>query len=100
MGVSPPASEAGASDLISPRPRCGAAARSGWAAARLRSPAVLGLERSAGEVGDQLRRRGVEPDDVEHPGIGRVGDREPVRNHADHNQPCGGSARFLTGTTG
>ena len=45
--------------------------RSCWAAARLRSPAARSdeSERAAGEVGDQLRRRGVEADDVEHPGI-------------------------------
>jgi hypothetical protein len=71
MGVSPPA--------LGPvrlpgfaTPARGAAARSGWVAARLRFAhcAALGSERSAREVGDQLRRRGVESNDVEHPGIG------------------------------
>src|SRR5438132_1637187 len=45
-------------------------------------------EGAAGEVGDELRRRGVEADDVEHPRVVRVGDREAVRDHADHDQPC------------
>jgi len=49
--------------------------------------AAPGSECDAGEVGDQLRRRGVEPDDVEHPRVGRVGDREPVRDHPDDHQP-------------
>ena len=44
-------------------------------------------EGAAGEVGDQLRRRRAEADDVEHPRVGRVGDREAVRDHADHDQP-------------
>jgi hypothetical protein len=35
-------------------------------------------EGAAGEVGDELRRRGVEADDVEHPRVVRVGDREAV----------------------
>jgi hypothetical protein len=37
---------------------------------------------SASEVGAQLRRRGVEADDVEQPRVGRVGDREAVRDRA------------------
>ena len=45
-------------------------------------------EGAAGEVRDQLRRRGVEAHDVEHSRIGRVCDREAVRDHADHDQPC------------
>ena len=48
---------------------------------------ALPSERAAGEVGDQLRRRGVEADDVEHARVVRVGDREAVRDHADHDQP-------------
>ena len=38
-------------------------------------------ESAASEVGDELRRRGVEANDVEHPRVGRVGDREAVRDH-------------------
>src|SRR5436853_450568 len=45
------------------------------------------LEGPAGEVGDELRRCGVEPDDVEHPRICRIGDREAVRDHAHDNEP-------------
>ena len=48
---------------------------------------ALVSESAAGEVGDQLRRRRVEADDVEHARVGRVGDREAVRDHADHDQP-------------
>lgn len=55
-----------------------------------RPPAPSSGSQSAprGEVGDQLRRRGVEAQDVEHPAICRVGDREAVHDHADHHQPC------------
>ena len=66
-------------------PRCGA---SGLLSLCVRAPrGALLSERAAGEVGDELRRRGVEADDVEHPRVGWVGDREAVRDHADHDQP-------------
>ena len=41
-----------------------------------------------GEVGDELRRRGVEAHDVEHPRVGGIGDGERVGDHPDHYQPC------------
>ena len=44
-------------------------------------------EGAACEVGDELRRGGVEAADVEHPLVVRVGDREAVRDPADHDQP-------------
>jgi hypothetical protein len=48
---------------------------------------ALHLERAAREVEDQLRRRGVEADDVEHPRIRGISDRELVRNHPANDQP-------------
>src|SRR6266542_5364508 len=56
-----------------------------WFEGRSRRPPLS--EGAAGEVGDELRRRGVEADDVEHPRVVRVSDREAVRDHADHDQP-------------
>jgi hypothetical protein len=52
----------------------GVAARSGWAATRLliARGCAVDSQRSAGEAGDQLRRRGIEADDVEHPGMAGV----------------------------
>ncbi len=50
-------------------------------------PLANSSEGAAGEVRDQLRRRGVEAHDVEHSRIGRVCDREVVRDHADHDRP-------------
>src|SRR6478735_9072058 len=55
---------------------------------------ALVSESAASEVGDQLRRRRVEADDVEHPRVVRVSDREAVRDHADHDQPCVDSRRM------
>src|SRR5262249_56749957 len=43
-------------------------------------------ERAAGEVRDELRRRRVEADDVEHARIVWVSDREAVRDHADDDE--------------
>ena len=54
-------------------------------------------EHAAGEVRDQLRRRGVEADDVEHARVVRVGDREAVRDHSDDDQ-LGRDARRRGGT--
>src|SRR6476646_3661517 len=51
-------------------------------------PARVVLQLAAGEPADHLRCRGVEPDDVEHAGVVRVGDGEAVRDHSDHDQPC------------
>ena len=80
--------------LRPPRPeRCAGASRL-LCEGRLAAPPS---ERAAGEVGDQLRRRGVEADDVEHARVVRVGDREAVRDHADHDQP-GVDARRAGGT--
>src|ERR1700757_677877 len=52
MGGSPPASEAGASDLVSPRPRAAPPPESCWVAARplFVGFVLCGSERSAGEV--------------------------------------------------
>jgi hypothetical protein len=50
--------------------------------ARPPSAPAGGSERVAGEIGDQVRRRGVEADDVEHPGrrsCGRPREGESLR---------------------
>jgi hypothetical protein len=39
--------------------------------------------RRARESGDHARRRGVEPDDIEYARVVGIGDREPVRDHAN-----------------
>ena len=48
----------------------------------------------AGEVAEDRRRRGVEAHHVEHAGVVRVRDREPVRRHPDHDQLGRDAARL------
>src|SRR5262245_60608120 len=65
------------------RCRCISLPLDGWA-----PRGALLSEGAAGEVRDELRRRRVEADDVEHLRIVRVGDREAVRDHAHDHQAC------------
>src|SRR5207247_1205207 len=51
------------------------------------APRSRALERAAGELRDELRRRDVETYDVEHSRICWISDREVVRDHADDDEP-------------